>query len=128
LELLLLLVIKAIPVKVFGKWGSAVAEAMAGQGGEENLFSKRFLPHKTVLQHPPFPHTPFSIKYALLQQCPTFWVHIMRGRFYKAEQTRVNPRTTGCFCLKNPYRSTLLDQIHGQEIFKTNLYSPALIR
>jgi len=40
-------------VKVFGKWGSAVAEAMAGQGGEENLFSKRFLPHKTVLQHPP---------------------------------------------------------------------------
>jgi len=37
-------------VKVFGKWGSAVAEAMAGQGGEENLFSKRFLPHKTVLQ------------------------------------------------------------------------------
>jgi len=50
MELLLLLVIKAIPVKVFGKWGSAVAEAMAGQGGEENLFSKRFLPHKTVLQ------------------------------------------------------------------------------
>ena len=39
-------------MKVFGKWGSAVAEAMAGQGGEENLFSKRFLPHKTVLQHP----------------------------------------------------------------------------
>ena len=22
--------------------------------GEENLFSKRFLPHKTVLQYPPF--------------------------------------------------------------------------
>ena len=44
--MLLLLVIKAIPVKVFGKWGSAVAEAMAGQGGEENLFQKGFFPTK----------------------------------------------------------------------------------
>jgi len=45
LELLLLLVIKVIPAKVFGKWGSAVAEAMAGQGGEKNLFSKGSVPN-----------------------------------------------------------------------------------
>jgi len=63
LELLLLLVIKAIPVKVFGKWGSAVAEAMAGQGGEENHFSKRFLPHKTVLQQPPVFTDSFSASF-----------------------------------------------------------------